>query len=155
MTSCNKYIFAAGTVEDHVKLSEIFDWKFRAFHDEFVDHLVMFGSMDMVSFLTEEKYIPGYDTIPMTKINTDAVTCAHIIGGIDANKPVLEFMLIDDFHENDIIGFIYHLHGDDIITDDYFLVQHVNNFPRKYRECVQIWKMKPGVTIDIINKSWA
>ena len=43
----------------------------------------------------------------------------------------------------------------EIITDDYFLVQHVNNFPRKYRECVQIWKMKPGVTIDIINKSWA
>lgn len=154
MSNCQKYIFSASSVEDQKQLLELFDKKFREFHDICVEKLTMLGVIELESLINEQ-HLPSLEEIPMTKINMNPVVCEHIIGGLMENKPVLEYMLVDDFDENDILGMVYHLHGDSVISDDYYVVQHVNNFPAKDRECIQIWKVRSGITSDMMKKIWS
>lgn len=154
MSNCQKYIFSANSVEDQKQLSEVFDRKFREFHDTCVEKLTMVGVIEL-EMLINANELPSLEEIPMTKINMNPIVCEHIIGGLMSNKPVIEYMLVDDFDENDILGMVYYLHGDSVISSDYYIIQHVNNFPSRHRECIQIWKVKSGITVDLMEKIWS
>ena len=119
-TTTEQYIFDKDTDTHFYEFIE-------QFHTTFVDDLIMTG--------TDRSHV-HIEKVPMSTMGNDREFCAHVLGGMLKEKPMLHIKFMDVMCCN-----MYSLCNDDDV-DGVYLYQCVYDYPRDNYNFYSIWNCK-------------